>query len=167
MYIEKGDLDLSEVPLFYGKGLIYIAQGNCIVGNLERQRDPLATTDSLRICLRQGDFIVKSSSEDVLIEASLIALYYPFGGTDQKSQGNLILGGRKNVTIIGNLLLDSLYTQDSGGTGLKDGGLLNVIHDPVIYNPASEIDGHELDPYQISIGPIKTSFGLNAGGKTF
>lgn len=167
MYIENGDLDLSDVKEFYGKGLIYIARGNCILGNFERQRDPLKTSDSLRICLRQGDFIVKSGNEDVLIEASLIALYYPFGGTDQKNQGNLILGGCKNVTIIGNLLVDSLYTQDSGGTGLKDGGFLNVVHDPVIYNSAATIDGNELDPYQISIGPVKTSFALNAGGKTF
>lgn len=167
MYVENGDLDLSDVPLFYGKGLIYLARGNCTLGNFARQRDPLKTSDSLRICLRQGDFIIQSSSEDVVVEASLIALYYPFGGLDQKSQGNLILGGRKTVTIIGNLLVDSLYTQDSGDAGLKSGGLLNIVHDPIIYNPAAEIESNQLDPYHISIGPVKSAFALNAGGKTF
>jgi hypothetical protein len=168
MYIENGDLDLADVKKFYGKGMIYIARGNCYLDSLERQRDPVKTSDSLRICLRQGDFIIKAGENDAVIEASLIALYYPFGGKNQKEQGNLILGGRKNVTVYGNLLVDSLYTYDSGGTGLKDCGSLNIVHDPLCYYAGGALsESEKFDPYHISIGPVKTSFAINAGGKTF
>lgn len=167
MYIENGDLDLSDVKHFYGKGMIYLGTGNCLLGNFTRQRDPVDTGDSLRICLRQGDFIIKSSEEDVVIEASLIALFFPFNGTDQKSMGSLILNGRKNVTVAGNLLVDYLYTYDAGGAGLKENGTLSIFHDPLIYNPAATIDGKDMDPYHVSIGSVKTIFAINAGGKTF
>ncbi len=167
MYIENGDMDLSRINYFIGKGLIYLARGNVLIGNFERFRNPVETSDSLRICLRQGDFIIKDPSDDVIIESSLIALFFPSNKPEKIYQGSLILGGKANVTVFGNLLVDFLYLSDPGGTGLKAGGNLHVIHDPIIYNPACKIGTRELDPYHVSIGPVKTSFALNAGGKTF
>ncbi|NCB40256.1 MAG: hypothetical protein EOM80_15965 [Erysipelotrichia bacterium] len=166
MYIESGDLDLSDVKNFYGKGMVYLGRGNCIMGSLTRQRN-LKSGDSLRIYLRQGDFIIKSPASEIDIDASLAAFYYPFGSADPKKQGSLILNRKDKVRINGNLLVDYLYTQDTSDSGLSEGGDLVVTHDPLIYDPSAEIDGVRLDPYHISIGSVKTLFSLNAGGKTF
>jgi hypothetical protein len=56
MYIEEGDLDLSNVQQFYGKGLIYLGKGNCKLANFKRIKD--RDRDSIRFYLRQGDFII-------------------------------------------------------------------------------------------------------------
>lgn len=167
MYVEAGDLDLSDVSGYYGKGMIYLGRGNCMIGELRRKRDPLKTSDSLRIYLRQGDFIIKSSSNSVTIDASLAAFYNPPGSSDPKNQGSLIINRKDSVLIKGNLLVDYLYTQDTSDSGLAKGGVLAIEHDPLLYESAAEIDGAKLDPYHISIGPVRTSFALNAGGKTF
>ena len=66
-----------------------------------------------------------------------------------------------------NLLLHYLYTQDTSDSGLAKHGTLIIEHDPLLYEPAAEVDGVKLDPYNISIGPVRTAFALNAGGKTF
>ncbi|KAF1080081.1 MAG: hypothetical protein GQF41_3548 [Candidatus Rifleibacterium amylolyticum] len=165
MYIMAGDLDLSKVTHFQGKGLIYIARGNCKLGSIERL-NAKPTSDSLRIYLRQGDFIISSPDEEVFIEASLAALYDdPQGSDDPLQQGSIILNNRKLVKIYGNLLVDSLDLEVSGGSALADGGVLHIIHDPGIYNAAATLDSTELDPYHISIGPVKTSFAYRAGGE--
>ncbi|MGM0598484.1 MAG: hypothetical protein ACQETH_01590 [Candidatus Rifleibacteriota bacterium] len=165
MYIEEGDLDLSTVEEFYGKGMIYLGKGNCLLGNFKRIKD--RDEDSIRFYLRQGDFIIKSAANDIYIEASLAALYYPFGSADPLQQGSLIINGRHEVTIYGNLLVDYIYTESSDGSGLVDGGKLTIMHDPVIYDPAATVGTNKLDPYHVSIGPVKTIFSINAGGKTF
>lgn len=162
MYIEKGDLDLSGVKQFYGKGMIYLGSGNCYIGSLKRYNE----RDHLRLYLRSGDFSIKSSADSVEIQASLSAFFYPFSKKSQTQQGSLLLNGKKEVKIVGNLLVDYLYTS-SGGVGLADGGVLKICHDPIIYDPAANLDGEDLDPYHISIGPVKTLFSINAGGKTF
>lgn len=167
MYIESGDLDLSDINEFYGKGMIYLGRGNCLIGDLTRQRDPVKTGDSLRIYLRQGDFIIQSSKTEITIEASLAAFYNPPGSSDPKNQGSLILNRKARVLIRGNLLVDYLYTQDTSDSGLAKNGVLIVEHDPLLYEPAAEVDKIQLDPYHVSIGPVRTSFALNAGGKTF
>jgi hypothetical protein len=165
MYIMAGDLDLSKVTHFQGKGLIYIGRGNCKLGSLRRLKVK-PTSDSLRIYLRQGDFIVSSADDEVFIEASLTAFYDdPQGSSDPLQQGSIIFNNRKLVKIYGNLLVDSLDLETSGASGLADGGLLYIVHDPGIYNAAATLDGTKLDPYHISIGPVKTSFAYRAGGE--
>ncbi|MBU1107456.1 MAG: hypothetical protein KKB51_12370 [Candidatus Riflebacteria bacterium] len=163
MYIAAGDLDLSGVTQFQGKGLIYIRQGNCTLGNLKRLNDP-PTSDSLRIYLRRGDFKIDPAVDNVKICASLVAFYDPPQSDNSLQQGNIILNNRSNVTIYGNLLVDSLSLQDSANSGLAAGGKLYIEHDPAIYNAAATLDGTKLDPYHISIGPVKTSFSFRAGG---
>lgn len=165
MYIEEGDLDLSKVNQFYGKGMIYIGRGNCILGDMRRLtgRD----YDSLRIYLRAGKYLLKPGQDNFEIQASLAALYYPFGSSDPANMGGLILNGQQEVVIIGNLIVDYLYTHDKSNSGLADGGRLVIKHDPIIFNPAGKYDGEEQDPYHVSIGPVKTLFSINAGGKTF
>ena len=170
MYIESGDLDLSQVSSYAGKGLIYLARGNCLLGNLSKtsNRRLPEKCDSLRIYLRQGDFIVKSSENKVVIEASLAALSYPFKAKDPKGQGSFIFSNKTEVTIIGNLLVDYFYTEGSGGnSGLNAGGFFHIIHDPLIYDPAVSVSGVTQDPYHISIAPVKSLYSVNSGKGTF
>ncbi len=165
IYIEEGDLDLSEVRQFYGKGMIYLGKGNCFIGDFKKIHG--RETDTVRFYLRAGDFIIRSANSSVEIHASLAAFYYPFGSTNQLYQGSLILSGKEQVTIVGNLLVDYLYTQSSSGNGLALDGVLHIKHDPFIYDAAAENGGESLDPYTVSIGPVKSLFSINAGGKTF
>ena len=165
MYIMAGDLDLSKVAKFQGKGLIYIGRGNCKLGSIMRL-NLKPTSDSLRIYLRQGDFIISKAQDEVFIEASLAAFYDdPQGSGDPLQQGSIILNNRKLVKIYGNLLVDSLDLETSGGSGLADGGLLHIVHDPGIYNASATLDTTPLDPFHVSIGPVKTSFAYRAGGE--
>ncbi|MFZ5950168.1 MAG: hypothetical protein ACOYXC_05665, partial [Candidatus Rifleibacteriota bacterium] len=164
IYVEEGDLDLSKVNQFYGKGMIYLGRGNCYLSDLKKLE---GRNDTLRIYLRDGKFIIRSEYNTAEIHASLAAFSYPFGNTDPAKMGTLILTGQSNVKIVGNLLVDYLYTHDSSGNGLADGGWLIIQHDPLIYDPAAEVDGEKLDPYHVSIGPVKTMYSVNAGGKTF
>ena len=166
MYIEKGDLDLSNIHQFYGNGMIYLGEGNCYIGNFSSCRDPFAYGDTVRFYLRKGDFIVKDKSPNVTIEASLAALYYPPGSPYQTKQGSLICTGKKTVNIIGNLIVDYLYTQGTGGSGLIKGGKLIITHNPLIYDPNNNANKGQ-GAYHISISPVKTMYSLNAGGKTF
>jgi hypothetical protein len=124
--------------------------------------------DTLRIYLRAGKFVIRQEFDGVEIQASLAAFYYPFGSSDPAKMGALILNGQSSVKIKGNLLVDYLYTHDSDNDGLADGGELRIEHDPLIYDPAGTApDGEELDPYHVSIGPVRTVFSINSGGKTF
>ncbi len=167
IYIEQGDLDISEISHYIGKGIIYLGSGDCIIGNLSRFRDQLKTNDSLRIYLRQGQYRVKAKEDEVKIEASLAAFFNPHGSTDPNRIGTLLPNRKKKILIRGNLLLDYLFIQDTSNTGLAPGGTLIIEHDPLLYEPALEVPGQKLDPYHISIGPVKTLFSINAGGKTF
>ncbi len=167
IYIESGDLDLSKVRRFYGKGMIYLGKGNCSLGNLKRARSPDEYPDSLRLYLRQGDFIIKSSANEIEIQASLAAFYYPFGQKTPQKQGSLIINGKSLVRVYGNLLVDYLYTQANDGSGLAKDGKLEIMHDPMIYDPAYEDGSFKGDPYHISIAPAKSLFSINAGEKTF
>jgi hypothetical protein len=165
IYIEQGDLDLSDVEQFYGKGMIYLGKGNCFIGDFKKIPD--RQTDTVRFYLRAGDFIIRSANSNVEIHASLAAFYYPFGSANQLYQGSLILSGKSQVTIVGNLLVDYLYTQSSSGNGLALDGVLHIKHDPFIYDAAAGIGDANLDPYTVSIGPVKSLYSINAGGKTF
>jgi len=122
------------------------------------------TSDSLRIYLRQGDFIISSPDDEVFIEASLAAFYdEPQKSSDPLKQGSIILNDKRLVKIYGNLLVDSLDLEVSGGSGLGPSGVLHIIHDPGIYNAAATLNSTKLDPYHVSIGTVKTSFAYRAG----
>lgn len=163
MYIEKGDMDLTDINYFYGKGIIYLATGNITFGNFERYRET-TKGDSVRFYLRQGDIILGTSDSDITIEASLAALYSKVGSSDPKEQGSLVLNNKKNVHIIGNLIVDYLYTQDTSGKGLSSGGTLLIEHDPIIMEPGLTTSDGALDPYHISISRMKSAFAINATG---
>ena len=164
MYIEKGDMDLTDINYFYGKGLIYLATGNITFGNFNRIRD-ISEGDSVRFYLRQGDFILGSNNSDITIEASLAALFSKVGDPDPRNQGSLVINNKKNVHIIGNLIVDYFYTQDTSGRGLEKGGTILIEHDPLIMEPNLKTsDGKEFDPFHVSIGKIKTIFAIEAGG---
>ncbi len=167
MYIEAGDLNLSDVTSFQGKGMIFLGRGNCLIGDLKRARGEYSG-DSLRIYLRHGDFLLKKS-ETTEIEASLAAFSYPAGSADPSEQGSLIFNGQERVTIVGNLLVDYLYTLEKGDNSLKldDDCYLKIRHDPLIYEGASDLGDGPMDPFHISIGSVKTLYSLNSGGKTF
>jgi hypothetical protein len=174
MYIEEGDLDLSDVGYFYGKGLIYLGKGNCFIGDFKKLDGKYLdgnkyerNFDTVRFYLRGGDFVIESSKDEVEIHASLTAFYYPFGGENQHEQGSLILSNKKHVTIVGNLLVDYLYTYDKDDKGLKNNGTLVIKHDPFIYEPALKAGSVDHDPFHISISPVKTIFSVNSGSKTF
>ncbi len=163
IYIEKGDMNLSDINYFYGKGLVYLATGNITFGNFSRIRD-ITEGDSARFYLRQGDFILASNNSDIKIEASLAALFNKVGDPDPRNQGSLVLNNTKNLHIIGNLLVDYFYTQDSSGRGLAKGGTIFIEHDPLIMEPNLKTsDGKEFDPFHVSIGKIKTAFAIKTG----
>ena len=163
MYIEKGDMNLTDINYFYGKGLIYLATGNVTFGNFNRLRD-ITEGDSVRFYLRQGDFILGSSDSDITIEASLAALFSKVGDPDPRNQGSMVLNGKNNVHIIGNLIVDYFYTQDPSGRGLAQGGTMLIEHDPLIMEPNLRTsDGKEFDPFHVSIGKVKTVFAIKSG----
>lgn len=164
MFIEKGDLDLSDISQFYGKGMIYLMQGNCVISNLARLRDPVASGDSLRIYLRAGSYIVAAGVDEVEIEASLAAFYFPWNSPDFAKQGKMIFNNQSRVTIVGNLLVDYFDTQGKNSPGLKDGGRIEIVHDPLIYDPA---EAGPQDPYHASLSPVKSLYAISAGGLTF
>ncbi|HEY9070057.1 MAG TPA: hypothetical protein VIV61_07345 [Candidatus Ozemobacteraceae bacterium] len=163
MYITEGDLDLTKVERFAGRGLIFLGKGNCKIGTLLKKggRD---SDQTLRILLLDGDFLVESASSDVEIQASLIAnTYVPAGsGRDpaQLSAQGSFNPNNKSVKIYGNLIVDYLFTE-SGNNGVPQNGTLTIIHDPLIYNP----EPPRFDPCRVSIGSVRTMFSMNAAGR--
>ena len=161
MYIDKGDMDLTDINYFYGKGLIYLATGNITFGNFQRMRD-IEKGDSVRFYLRQGDIRLGADDTDITIEASLAALHNEVGSADPQKQGSLILNNKRNVSIYGNLIVDYLYTQDTSNNGLAQGGTLCIEHDPLIMEPGLVASGGKMDPYHVSIGRLKTAYAVKA-----
>lgn len=163
MYITEGDLDLSRVDQFAGRGLIFLGKGNCRIGNFLK-KDGSDSDQTLRILLLDGDFIVDAPGSDVEIEASLIATTYiaPSSARDPSSltaQGSFN-PNNKRVKILGNLVVDYLFTE-SGNTGVPLDGTLTIEHDPMIYNPKPPAN----DPFRASIGAVRTMFSMNAEGR--
>jgi len=163
MYITEGDLDLSRVDQFAGRGLIFLGKGNCRIGNFLK-KDGSGSDQTLRILLLDGDFIVDSSDSDVEIEASLIATTYVAPGSARDPSSLTAQGSfnpnNKRVRILGNLIVDYLFTE-SGNTGLPLDGTLTIEHDPMIYNPKPPAN----DPFRASIGAVRTMFSMNAEGR--
>ena len=156
--IERDDLDLSDVEQFTGRGMVLINfKGDMAIGNLAK-RNP---SDSLRLWVVDGNFIIKSDKPKVCIYASLIALRW-FGGAkrDLKNPDNQgkLFQQKKEIEITGNLILDSLYMTQPWST--PDGKTLTVIHDPKIYGEKDQ------DFYQMSISPIRLSYTINSDPKS-
>ncbi len=166
MVIKEGDLDLSRVEKFAGKGLILIGKGHCKLGNFLK-RDGYDSQDTVRIILQDGNFNVTAGSGEVEIHASLVATTFiaknaSLNFEELRNQGSFFPNGNK-VTILGNLVVDYLKT-DNGSFGVPNDGFLEVVHDPNIYNPSPD---QGKDPYRISISEMKTFFSMNAGEKSF
>ncbi|OIP28688.1 hypothetical protein AUK22_03845 [bacterium CG2_30_54_10] len=170
MLVRKGPLDLSAVHKFTGKGMIFVGEGDCVLGSLKKHVAGETGQNTLRIYLHNGDFEIRSTDSAVDIEASLTALtFIPKGSSADpdslNNQGNLFCNG-KNVHILGNLILDYLQLEWES-RGLPLDGTLTVEHDPLIFNPESKANGKKQDPYRISLGEVKTLYSMNAGEKSF
>ncbi|MBF0502141.1 MAG: hypothetical protein HQM09_18520 [Candidatus Riflebacteria bacterium] len=157
MFIEEGDLHLENVHRFNGQGFIMLGKGNCFIHTMKKT--PFNTNNgrhsTLRIYLQAGSFSITGNG-DATIEASLIALTYP---GDSNNQGKLLPNG-KNVSILGNLIVDYLRTyQNNSSIGLPLNGTMTIEHDEDIFNPS--------DAQRISVGPVRTSYSMNAGNPTF
>lgn len=149
VFIENGQLDLHNVSKFRGNGIIWVGfRGDCFLGNLKKTNP----TDTLKIWLQNGDFIIKSQVNSVHIEASLIALTYT--GATSSGQGKLIPYNH-NVEIYGNLAVD--YFLLRGRNGVPEGGYIKVIHDRNIQNPKITT--------RVTIGQIRTSETAHADKK--
>lgn len=161
----EGHLDLRKVTKFRGNGVIKVERGDCKFGaKLMKTQD----SDILRIYLQTGSFFCEESADPVTICASLIAVNWddPNDGVtvdpaQRVWQGKLVPKGN-NVTIIGNLVVDYLFTegdsQDPPEFCTPDGGFIRVIHDPVLFSP--------IDPFRISVGSVRSMYSMNTGGST-
>ncbi len=146
MQVNKGDLDLSGVNLFRGRGVIVVVNGNCRIGNFQRM-DP-GSGDSAKIYLTHGNFEVTSAGQSVKIEASLVALALGAGA----KRPYMFCCNNKDVHILGNLVVDYLPI-DFNNRGI--GRELLIEHDPRLFAPS--------DPFRVSIGQVRTMFSINAG----
>ena len=158
MYIQKGDLDLSqnekgeEIATYTGRGLVYLAKGNVKLGVFKKTD---LWKDWCGFYLREGDFILTPVPVNHIM-ASMVA----FSNDYKKSQGNLILNNNIEVKIIGNLALDSLSTRGMATANAA----VEIMHDPMLYDPGLSNDTVGVNsPYHISIGKMKTAYFIKAG----
>ncbi|NLF97900.1 MAG: hypothetical protein GX569_14285 [Candidatus Riflebacteria bacterium] len=134
MFIEKGNLDLSDYESFSGQGMIWLGfRGNVYLGDLAKSKP----SDILKIWAQDGNFIVKSNKAAVKIHASLIATTF-FSDTkrDVKSLNNRgkLIPDKHEVEIVGNLITDYLFLTDKS-YGIPDGKSLTITHDPFLHSP--------------------------------
>ncbi|MGM0599255.1 MAG: hypothetical protein ACQETH_05475 [Candidatus Rifleibacteriota bacterium] len=153
MFIEKGNLDLSDYSSFTGQGLIWIGfRGNVLLGDLAKSKP----SDILKIWAQDGNFIVKSSKPDVKISASLIATtYFSDPQRDRRSINNRgkFVANRHGVEINGNLVVDYLFLADKS-YGIPEGKKLTIKHDPFLFSAVY--------PKWTTIGPVRTIYSVNA-----
>ena len=153
MFIERGNLDLSNINRFRGQGVIWIGfRGNCLLGDLKKTKN----WNTLRIWVQDGNFVVQSKKPTVRIEASLIALSYfpPKPGrspADLENRGKLI-PNQHGIDLIGNLAVDYLFLADPT-YGVPTGKQLRIVHDPYLYSPPIE--------NWASVGQIRTAIAMH------
>jgi hypothetical protein len=165
--ILTGGINLKNVKRFHGNGFIYVPYGDCIFGDeLKKTKD----TDLMKIFLQNGDFLLQGDTDTAEIHASLMALTFD-EPTDsitvnpalRADQGKLVPNGKKMVKIRGNLVVDYLFTEgdkdDPPGTALAAGGWILIEHDTALM-----ADPALVDPFRVSIGPIRTMYAMSAGG---
>jgi len=152
MVLAEGDLDLSKVHFFRGKGQILVVSGNCKIGRFERL-DP-NSGDVVKIYLNDGRFDVDSGDSEVKIVASLVALT----ADPTESRLGVFKANQKSVHILGNLVVDLLLI-NSGANGLGPGQELVIKHDSHLFSPE--------DPVRVSVGPISISHAVNSGEPTW
>lgn len=148
MVVYGGDLDLTSVGTFRGRGVILVLGGNVKLGTLVKLVP--GSSDLLKIYVNKGNIEIDSTSKSdpVRIEASLITTCM----LAPNPQG-LFFANRKNVEIKGNLVADFLPIGDKSGKGL--GGTLKIEHDTLLYAPT--------DPYRVSLGAVRTLYSVNSG----
>lgn len=153
MYIEKGDLDISQYKSFSGQGMIWIGfRGTVHLGDLAKSKP----SDILKIFVQDGNFLIKSRNPEVKISASLIAL--TFFSDPKRNRASLINRGKllpnnHAVEITGNLAVDYFFLQDKN-YGLPAGKNLVIKHDPFLQTPVY--------PKWATIGPVRTIYSINA-----
>lgn len=166
IFIQNGDLDLSNATKFLGSGIIYIRHGNCKLGNLAKVRE----TDTLRIYLQHGEFQISKDFKKVKIDASLASfLPYDDGPYNELANsyysndkmGKLRFSGQDEVRIFGNLLVDYIYT-DAKSDSLADKGKLIIEHDPRLFDPDLYTEEKGAYSQWVSIGPVKNTYAINA-----
>lgn len=152
MFIEKGDLDLSQYTSFAGQGMIWLGfRGNIYLGDLAKSKP----SDILKIWAQDGDFIIKSEKAGVKIHASLIAsTYFSDKKRDVKSLRNRgkLIPNKHEVAIIGNLVADYLFLTDKN-YGIPGGKSLTITHDPFLCSPAY--------PKWTTVGTVRSIHNLN------
>lgn len=122
--LDGSPLNLTALDKYRGKGRLILAQNNCRIGSLAAIN---SSEDSLAIYLKNGHFIIDSNKSDVSIEASLVATSEP--GRSAISFSN------KNLTIIGNLIVDDLNNL----ADLPENGRLIIKHDSKLRAPDKAI----------------------------
>lgn len=145
MSVDNGDLDLTGIETFRGRGVIVVSHGNVKIGSLQRLVP--SSNDLLKIYVWNGNIAVGGKAP-VKIEASLIAT-----SMDSPNPEGMFFANGNNVEIKGNLVLDYLPIADSAGNGL--GGKLEIVHDTQLFAPS--------DPYRVSIGTVRTMYSVNSG----
>jgi len=153
VFIEKGDLDLSNYDSFSGQGVIWLGfRGNVYLGDLAKSKP----SDILKMWVQDGSFIIKSPKSDVKISASLIALTFFSDATRSKkaldNRGKLV-ANKHGVEIIGNLVVDYLFIADKN-YGIPDDKKLVIRHDPYLFSPVY--------PKWTTFGQVRTIYGVNA-----
>ena len=143
-----GNLDLSNIKKYRGKGMIATYGGNCLLGNLE----PVDKDNCyLKIILNSGRFFVDENQSDVTIWASLVSLVK---NSDNSSVATNQEGGffTKGVTthLIGNLIIDDLFD-------IRDKTNFKITHDPRVYSNEY--------PVRVSVGAPKSLYQLDYNGK--
>jgi len=157
MYIERGDLDISEYNSFSGQGMIWIGfRGTVSLGDLAKSKP----SDILKIFAQDGNFLIKSRNPEVKISASLLAL--TFFADPKRNRAALVNRGKllpdnHAVEITGNLAVDYFFLLDKS-YGVPAGKNVLIKHDPFLQTPVY--------PKWATIGPVRTSYSVSANHET-
>ncbi len=145
--IDGTSLNLSTVNRFRGKGMLIMFRGNCQIGNLAPLRP---SSDSLRLYLMSGRFLITTADKSATIQASLAATtYFKDNAIVQPAQEGGLLANGKDVHIIGNLVVDNLFD-------LHNCKSLKITHNRSLYFPDY--------PVRVSIGQVKSFYKLDYQG---
>ncbi len=145
--IDGEELDLTKTPHYRGRGMVIMFRGNCRLASLEPMD---AERDSLRLYLMNGRFMATSVDKKLTIRASLVATtYFKDNSQPDPAQEGSLLSDGKDVHIIGNLVVDSLFDMSNISS-------LKISHDPGLYFPDY--------PVRTSIGQVKTFYAIDYSG---
>lgn len=140
-----GNLDLSNVELYKGKGTLLVI-GNCLLSNLKPINNDL-DNNYLKIYCTNGSFAI--SGESAEITGILAAMYQ----SDNYSSNQTSLGidlNNKKLVLNGSLLVDSLP--------------YNLSNSDLTINHNDNILSNDY-PVRVSVGSTKCYYNINYAGK--